>query len=624
MPDAHKNFAYSTIASLPAGGSTDNFDRADNNALGGSWTESENFADALRILTNQLRVSNRPVANQLNRGFAVFGSANPADQFAQIVFKAKVGAAVEAEAGPCVRASAAGTHNSFTGYMLLYGGSTPRIRIVKYVAAPLDGGDGFAGTTILGTFTVTLVANDVLKLEVIGTAIKAFVNGVERISVTDAAIATGEPGVVCRTWFSMNPGAEFNSDWDSWETGQAVNTLTVAAGHGARFPAVPFNATVWPAGAQPTVDNAEIIRVTARTTDTLTFSRAQEGTTQRVLVVGDQVAATITALILTDAELGHAIQDEGAAITQRPVMNFAGAGVTVTDAGGKTLVTIPGGGGVSPNILREQASAALTLGAVAADVAGAILTLPDAGTWLVIGAFYFVIVTAGDGQPLGELMADGVTQTGRTTYLGKTTGEEIVGATQLWRIVTTAPNVVVKLRGLRTGTTGQYDIRATHTTIIAMLSGGGGNILRSEAITWQGTTAAISATGEQTFRNGVNDFMRTGFAIPTDYASGVLTYKVFLRAGGGFGGVRLSRDRYRLRSGFDFLQQEAGILSTLVFADTAIDSAEAIYTFTVPAVDFAAGDLVLFDLTRLGTDAADVNPSTILVDGVIVEYLATR
>lgn len=348
MPDAHKNFAYSTIASLPAGGSTDNFDRADNNALGGSWTESENFADALRILTNQLRVSNRPVANQLNRGFAVFGSANPADQFAQIVFKAKVGAAVEAEAGPCVRASAAGTHNSFTGYMLLYGGSTPRIRIVKYVAAPLDGGDGFAGTTILGTFTVTLVANDVLKLEVIGTAIKAFVNGVERISVTDAAIATGEPGVVCRTWFSMNPGAEFNSDWDSWETGQAVNTLTVAAGHGARFPAVPFNATVWPAGAQPTVDNAEIIRVTARTTDTLTFSRAQEGTTQRVLVVGDQVAATITALILTDAELGHAIQDEGVAITQRPILNFAGAGVTVTDdAGTKTLVTIPGGGGAT-------------------------------------------------------------------------------------------------------------------------------------------------------------------------------------------------------------------------------------------------------------------------------------
>jgi len=42
---------------------------------------------------------------------------------------------------------------------------------------------------------------------------------------------------------------------------------------------------------------------------------------------------------------GHVIQDEGVGgLTQRDTLNFAGAGVTVTDAGGKTLVTIPGGG----------------------------------------------------------------------------------------------------------------------------------------------------------------------------------------------------------------------------------------------------------------------------------------
>ena len=42
---------------------------------------------------------------------------------------------------------------------------------------------------------------------------------------------------------------------------------------------------------------------------------------------------------------GHVIEDEGAPLAQRSIMNFAGAGVTVTDAGGKTVVTIPGGGG---------------------------------------------------------------------------------------------------------------------------------------------------------------------------------------------------------------------------------------------------------------------------------------
>ena len=86
-------------------------------------------------------------------------------------------------------------------------------------------------------------------------------------------------------------------------------SLVVTAGEGGRFPAVPFNATVWATGAQPvfaaggtTGGNFEIVRVTARTTDTLTITRAQESTTARTIVVGDQIAATITALTLTDIE----------------------------------------------------------------------------------------------------------------------------------------------------------------------------------------------------------------------------------------------------------------------------------------------------------------------------------
>ena len=41
---------------------------------------------------------------------------------------------------------------------------------------------------------------------------------------------------------------------------------------------------------------------------------------------------------------GHAIEDEGPPLTQRGTVNFTGAGVAVTDAGGKTVVTIAGGG----------------------------------------------------------------------------------------------------------------------------------------------------------------------------------------------------------------------------------------------------------------------------------------
>lgn len=39
---------------------------------------------------------------------------------------------------------------------------------------------------------------------------------------------------------------------------------------------------------------------------------------------------------------GHTIQDEGVGLTQRSVLNFVGAGVTATDGGTETTVTIPG------------------------------------------------------------------------------------------------------------------------------------------------------------------------------------------------------------------------------------------------------------------------------------------
>lgn len=42
---------------------------------------------------------------------------------------------------------------------------------------------------------------------------------------------------------------------------------------------------------------------------------------------------------------GHIIEDEGTPLTQRSTINFTGAGVTVTDTGGKTTVDVPGGGG---------------------------------------------------------------------------------------------------------------------------------------------------------------------------------------------------------------------------------------------------------------------------------------
>src|SRR5690349_9215952 len=79
-------------------------------------------------------------------------------------------------------------------------------------------------------------------------------------------------------------------------------SLVVQSGDGVLFPAVSFNATVWPAGTQPTAANAEIVRVTNISTDTFTITRTQEGTNARSIGVGDQIAATVTAKTFTDVE----------------------------------------------------------------------------------------------------------------------------------------------------------------------------------------------------------------------------------------------------------------------------------------------------------------------------------
>jgi|GEM_PF-2318037 len=82
-------------------------------------------------------------------------------------------------------------------------------------------------------------------------------------------------------------------------------SLVVQSGNGTLFPTVPFNATIWPSGTQPTAANAEIVRVTDIATDTFTITRTQESTAARTIVVGDQIAASVTAKTFTDIEANY-------------------------------------------------------------------------------------------------------------------------------------------------------------------------------------------------------------------------------------------------------------------------------------------------------------------------------
>lgn len=169
-------------------------------------------------------------------------------------------------------------------------------------------------------------------------------------------------------------------------------SLVVAAGEGARFPAVPFNAVVCP-NAVPTPANAEVVRVTARTTDTLTISRAQEGSVARAIVAGDKIFAAITAKTLTDVEgqlttLGDALTYKGA------IDCSANPNYPAANAGDTYKVSVAGkiGGASGVNV----------------EVGDALICTVDgsaAGTQAAVGANWDILQVNIDGAVIGPASA---------------------------------------------------------------------------------------------------------------------------------------------------------------------------------------------------------------------------
>lgn len=109
---------------------------------------------------------------------------------------------------------------------------------------------------------------------------------------------------------------------------------------GATLPATPWNALVWITGEGSLRSNSEIVRVTnvsmAGAAATLTMVRAQEGSSARTIVVGDQFGVGPTAKFVTDliAELA----------AKSPTLNDTGAGNTLIadDATGQVKKLIAG------------------------------------------------------------------------------------------------------------------------------------------------------------------------------------------------------------------------------------------------------------------------------------------
>lgn len=79
----------------------------------------------------------------------------------------------------------------------------------------------------------------------------------------------------------------------------SVTSITVAAGTGSRFPAAG-GADYFYATLINTSNELEVVKVTTRSTDTLTVVRGQDGTTARAYSSGDRIELRVTAALIQD------------------------------------------------------------------------------------------------------------------------------------------------------------------------------------------------------------------------------------------------------------------------------------------------------------------------------------
>lgn len=79
----------------------------------------------------------------------------------------------------------------------------------------------------------------------------------------------------------------------------SATSLTLSSGQGARFPSLGSGEYFY-ATLIDTSNNLEVVKCTARSTDVLTVTRAQESTTARAFAIGDRVELRVTAQGLID------------------------------------------------------------------------------------------------------------------------------------------------------------------------------------------------------------------------------------------------------------------------------------------------------------------------------------
>lgn len=144
---------------------SDDFNRANSSDLGSDWVE---VSGDWSIISNQLSSGSAGGTIILRAATEMLSS----DHYAQMT----IATPTTASMGVWCR----GNSNISSGYLWRNDGTSWNLFSVS--------GGSF---TIIGTYAVAAAPGDVARVQADGSTIKGYVNGIERVSVTDTAVATG-------------------------------------------------------------------------------------------------------------------------------------------------------------------------------------------------------------------------------------------------------------------------------------------------------------------------------------------------------------------------------------------------------------------------------------------------
>jgi hypothetical protein len=172
---------------------SDDFNRADSTDLGAGWVE---VSGDWSIASNQLSPGAAGGTILVRAATAMATS----DNFAQVT----IAATTSASQGLWCR----GNSDLTSGYAWRNNGSN--WSLFSVVAGAF---------TNIGTYSAAAVAGDVAKVQAVGSTIKGFVNGVERVSVVNSAVATG-------TTVGVRSDSTSGLKYDSFSAGDVASTVT--------------------------------------------------------------------------------------------------------------------------------------------------------------------------------------------------------------------------------------------------------------------------------------------------------------------------------------------------------------------------------------------------------------